>query len=264
MQLRHRVALDGIMLDELDERILVLGVSEAAGRENVNAVSRFGGYGQRVTSRHRDTLDVSVRFGLRIKAWDMEARSELFEKITAWAVPGGWLTVNYKPNRRLHVCCEQLPGAGDQAEWTAEYSITFRAYGVPYWQQETPITASANSTKNITKSIEVPGSADTVLDVTFKNMSGANIAAFTISAGGYKIVLEDLGLGADETLSIDHTEEGLLRIGIIATNGRRRSVLGCRTAGSANDLTVSPGTVSVVMTAQRAGRLTISCCGRYA
>ena len=97
MELRHRVALNDVQLDELDERILVLGVNDGAGRETLNAVSRFGGFGQRVTTRHRDTLDITVTFGLRIKAHDMTTRSELFELVSAWAMAGGWLTLNYKP-----------------------------------------------------------------------------------------------------------------------------------------------------------------------
>lgn len=263
MELRHRVALNDVQLDELDERILVLGVNDAAGRETMNAVSRFGGFGQRVTVRHRDTLDVNVRFGLRIKADDMVARSELFEKISAWAMGGGWLTLNYKPNRRLYVTCAQLPGAGDLADWASEFSVVFRAYGVPYWQQVTPAQMKVNSTKSVTRMLEVPGTAPTVFDATFFNLSGMTIANFVITAGGKKITLENLGLAANETLAIEHTAEGLLRIGIYSATNVWRSVLGCRTASSHDDLVVNPGAVQWSVSAQRAGRLVVSCCGRY-
>ena len=263
MQLRHRVALNDVQLDELDERILVLGVNDNAGKETLNAVSRFGGFGQRITTRHRDTLDITVSFGLRIKAGDMQARSELFETVTAWAMTGGWLTVNYKPNRRIHVTCASLPSAGDLADWTSEFSITFRAYGVPYWQQVKPTQVKINSARTATRTMEIPGNAPTVLDLTFLNLSGMEIASFVFTAGGKGFTLNNLGLKANETLAIDHTAEGLLRIGIYNTSGTRRSVLGCRTAASSDDLTVKPGSVTWSMTAQRAGRLTVSCCGRY-
>ena len=264
MELRHRVSLNDNQLDELDERILVLGVNDGAGRETLNAVSRFGGIGQRVTTRHRDTLDIVVSFGLRIKAVDMAARSELFEKVSAWAVGGGWLKVNYKPDRRIYVTCAQLPGAGDLADWTTEFNVTFRAYGVPYWQQETPAQININSTRAVSRQMEVPGTAPTVMNLTFRNLSGMEIASFTISAGNSHFVLENLGLGANETLVIDHTAEGLLRIRIQGATGTWRSVLGRRTADSSDDLTVNPGTMQWSMSAQRAGRLTISCYGRYA
>ena len=264
MQLRHRVALNDVQLDELDERILVLGVNDGAGRETLNAVSRFGGIGQRITTRHRDTLDITVSFGLRIKAWDMAARSELFEKVVAWAQDGGWLTVNYKPKRRIYVACAQLPAPGDLAEWTSGFSIVFRAYGVPYWQTDNPVQINLNSTRAATRSMEIPGTAPTVLDVSFRNLSGMEIASFSIQAAGKKFILENLGLQAEETLMIDHTAEGLVRIRIQSATGSWRSVLGRRTAASSDDLTVKPGSVQWSVTAQRAGRLTVSCYGRYA
>jgi hypothetical protein len=264
MILRHRVALNGAQLDELDERIIVSGIDEQAGRETLNAVSRFGGSGQRVTTRHRDSLDVVVRFGLRIKPRDMESREELFEKVVAWAAGGGWLTINYKPDRRLYVTCAQLPAAGDMAEWTKEYAITFRAFGVPYWQQETPVVTSVASTRQATRTLKVVGSAETVLDVAFTNLSGMEIASASVSAGASHFELENLRLGADEMLLIDHTEDGLLRIRIQAADGAWRSALGCRTQESSDDLTVSPGDVTVTFTAQRAGRLVLSCSGRFA
>ena len=263
MQLRHRVALNDVQLDELDERILVQRVNDGAGKETLNAVSRFGGFGQRITTRHRDTLDITVTFSLRIKKHDLAARSELFETVTAWAMGGGWLTVNYKPNRRIHVTCAALPAAGDLADWTTEFPIVFRAFGVPYWQQVTPTQVKVNSARTATRTMEIPGNAPTVLDLTFLNLSGMEIANFVFTAGGKGFTLNNIGLKADETLAIEHTAEGLLRIGITSTSGAWRSVLGCRTAESANDLTVNPGSVSWTMTAQRAGRLTVSCCGRY-
>ena len=264
MILRHRVALNGAQLDELDERILVLGVNDAAAREAISAASRFGGVGQRVTSRHRESLDVTVRFGLRIKAGDLEVRAELFEKVSGWAVAGGWLTLNYRPNRRIYVTCAQLPSAGDLAEWTSEYTVTFRAYGVPYWQQATPVSVAVASTRNATRTLEVPGTAATVLDVTFANLSGMEIATASIRAGDSRIDLENLRLAASEALVIDHTEEGLLRIRIRAASGAWRSALACRTQDSSDDLAVNPGTVAVAFSAQRAGQLTVSCFGRYA
>ena len=263
MQLRHRVSLNDNQLDELDERILVLGVNDGAGRETLNAVSRFGGSGQRITTRHRDTLDISVKFGLRIKAGKLTERSELFEKVVAWAMAGGWLKVNYKPNRRIYVTCAQLPAPGDLAEWTTEYTIVFRAYSVPYWQQETPVSMTVNSARACTRTMDVAGSAPTVLDVSFTNISGMEIANFTFSASGPRFVLDNLGLQANERLVIDHTPDGLLRIGIYSATGVWRSVLGCRTAQSSNDLVVNPGPVQWSMSAQRAGRLIVSSCGRF-
>lgn len=263
MQLRRRVQLGDAQLDELDSRILVTGVEEEAARLSYSAVSRFGAPGQRVTSMHRDTLDVTVKFALRIKKNDLVARSELFEKVAGWAMGGGWLRLNYRPNRRLRVVCVTLPAAGDQVAWETEYEITFRAYGVPYWQQVTPVTLTVNSTKSMSRSMEIPGTADSVLNLEFENISGMEINTLSVGTEENSFSFKSLGLKAGETLVINHTAEGLLRIRIRTAAGSTRSALAKRTEDSADDLTVSPGTATVTLTAQRAGKVTLSCYGRY-
>ena len=263
MQLSHRVALNGVQLDSVDNRILVQGVDEAAGKDQVTAVGIFGGVGQRVTNRHRDYLDVTVRFSLKIKKNEMQARSDVFEKVNAWAAPGGWLTVNYKANRRLWVTRYQCPAAGDQWAWTSVYSITFRAYAVPFWQQATATEYTATGS-SATISATVLGSEKSLLEVIFKNTSSSTCNTFTITAGGSTIALSNLALAKNQTLHIDHTEDGLLRIRIQNTSGVYRSALDKRTAASSDDLWVSPGAVTVTMTAQRTGTLTVKSAGWFA
>ena len=66
MRLKRRVALDFRELDELDPRILIQGVEPGAGKDTIGTVSLWGGTGSRVTGRHRDSLDVTVKFSLDI------------------------------------------------------------------------------------------------------------------------------------------------------------------------------------------------------
>ena len=49
MLLKRRVALDGVQLDELDERIIISGIDEAAGKDTISAVGSSAGMGQRIT-----------------------------------------------------------------------------------------------------------------------------------------------------------------------------------------------------------------------
>lgn len=257
MILSHRAALNGVELDSLDNRILIQGIEEAAGKEQISAVSLFGGAGQRITNQRRDTLDVTVRFSIRIKKNDMEAREEVFEKVSAWAAGGGWLTINYKPDRRLKVVCAQFAPAGDMWNWANSYSIVFRAYSIPYWQQATPNKLMASGS-TFNRQFGVAGSAQTVLDIEYK-CNGGTCTTFKVVAGRSTIELTGLALTSGQTLAIKHTEDGLLQI----TAGGR-SVLDKRTAASSDDLYVSPGAVTVYIYAQQAGTVTISCAGRYA
>ena len=262
MRLKHRVALNGAQLDELDERVLVLGVTEGAARLNITTANRFGG-GLRVASEVRDALDVSVRFGIRLRssANELVQRSEIFEKVTAWAMGGGWLTSNIRPDRRIYVRCAQLPAAGDQAEWASEYTITFRAYGVPWWQGTNPTNFTTSTTKGSSKMLEIAGTADSVLEFSLQNTSGAEMSTFTISAGAYSFAFSGLGLMPGETLEVDHDPEGLLRIRIQGTGGAWRSAMDKRTGS--DELRVQPGSVVVQWAAQRVGLLTVRCYGRY-
>jgi hypothetical protein len=184
MILKRRVALNGVQLDSLDERIIISGIDEAAGKENITAVSSANANGQRVIRRRRDSLDVTVKFSLSIKNDNMQARSELLETINAWAAKGGELTVSHRPGRKLTVILAQAPGAGDQFSWANEFTMVFRAYAVPYWEDAAPASITSGTTNNGSMTIIVPGSADTVVNATIQNMSGMAINNVTLNIGG--------------------------------------------------------------------------------
>ena len=259
MQLAHRAALNGAQLDEVDPRIIIKGIEEGAGKESVGSVSLGSADGTRITGKRRDTVEVQVRFSLNIRRDDLQSRSDLFEAINAWAVKGGYLTVNYKAGRQLYCDEVVLPGAGDQYKRTNEYTITFRAHAIPYWQQDPAVSASTGTGTRGTGSIPVAGSARTVCDAELQNMSGANIASATIAVGGCSMSFSNLGLGANETLKISHNDKGVLAIQI-----GTRSAMARRSDESADDLFADPGNNGFSFSAQRACRLTVSCRGRFA
>ena len=267
MKLTRRAALNGVQLDEIDSRILIQGIEPAAGKDQVNAASLWGGVGSRVTGEHRDSLDIVVKFSLDIKRGQYQERSAIFEKVMAWAEKGGWLTISPKPDRRIRVFCAQKPAEGDPLEWTNRYSITFRACGVPYWQQETASQLRIAGENSFTRSFGVGGTRETVMEATFKNTSGGRVDRFDLTCGGSHIYLRSLALANGETLQIDHEDTGkqcVLRIRIQGTNGAWRSALDKRTADSTDDLTVRPGIISVTLYAGGIGTLLLMCAGRFA
>ena len=260
MQLAHRVALNGTQLDSLDSRIIIKAIEEGAGKESISAVGAASGDGQRITSRRRDTMDIVVKFSLNIDESEMQSRATLLESINKWDSGGGVLTVNYRTGRQARVVCVQAPGGGDLWEWTNVYSITFRAYGVPYWTETTPTTYTQSSVSSISSgaSITVNGSARTPLEFEFKNTSGSTVNTFSITAGDRTISLSDLGLANNSTLTLDHDERGVQRIRVGST-----SKLACRSEESDDELWAEPGTVSITMTAGGAGNLTVKSYGRF-
>ena len=263
MILSRRVALDGVELDSLDSRILVQGVEPAAGKDQVSAVSLWGGAGARVTNLHRDSLDIQVKFSINDD--DPTERLEILERVNRWAAAGGWMTVNYKPDRRIRVIAALFPAEGDLISFGTVFTITFRAYGCPYWQQVNPSLIRVTGASG-TRDFGVPGVFDNVMDFFFQNTSGSTVNALTVTCGGKSFVFTSLGLANGETLAIDHLDTGrdfLLRIRIQATNGTYRSAMDKRGALSANDLYVSPGTISVSWSAGGSGTATFSCSGRF-
>lgn len=267
MQLSRRVALNGIWLDELDYRIVVSGVEPADGKENISAVDAAAGFGQRITSNRRSVLDMTVRFRLLehgLTPEGMQARAELLEKVNAWAAAGGWLTVNYKPNRRLRVILVQAPGEGGLRDFTKEYVLTFRAYGIPYWETETPVSQTTPGNYMTGSGVlSIEGSAKTQANVELRNASGMNVASAAVTIAGKAMNFSGLGLGANETLVIDHDDNGLVRIRIRTAAGSYRSAMAARTADSADDFVISPGQSSFSYTAQRSCRMTVSWRARF-
>jgi len=256
MILSKRVALDGVYLDEMHERIVIRSINTGVPHENITAVNRMGGAGQRITGEHWETLDVIVTVAIDVPKKELAYRRAIFDMINGWAARKGWLTVNWMQNRRMYVDKVIFPSSGDLWEWTNDYQITFRAYNVPFWQDALPAQASTGVVSQGNLSLQIGGLVTTVLDATFENRSGMTINNFLIRAQGSEIRLSSLGLGGNQKLSISHGTDGLLRIRIGST-----SVYNKYTGD--DDLYVDPSVVPVHFEADRAGVLTVMCWGRY-
>ena len=267
MQLAHRVSLDGVQLDEIDERIIIKSVDGGAGKETVTKANTGAGDGARITGKRRDSIEVQVKFSMNIRRNVMEERADVLERIVAWAEGCGYLRINYKPNRRIYIDEVTAPGEGDLWKRLSEYTIAFRANAIPYWEEDDAAAAIIDTTQNGSGTITVAGSARTVAECELKNMSGANINTAEITIGGKTMSFSALALAGDESLVIDHavTEgKNVIRIRIRSAGGEYRSALGKRSAASADEFEIMPGNHAVSFSAQRACRLTVNVRGRFA
>ena len=253
MILSRRVSLGGVQLDSLDNSIVIKSVDPGVPHESVNAVNRMGGFGQRMTRHHWETLEVSVKFAIDLPKTQMIARRTVFDKIIKWAIGGGWLTTNQMNGKRMYAEKAVIPSGGDMREWVSEYTIIFRAYGVPFWQD-------ATATEDVSGVLTVPGILRTVCDAEVANGGSSTIDSLTVTAGSSTMEFSSLSLAAGEKLKIGHGNDGVLWIRIYSDN-TYRSVLDKRTGGSADDLYVDPGTR---MVSASSGTASFSCYGRYA
>ena len=254
MILSRRAALGGTQLDSLHSSIVIRNVDPGVPHESVNAVNRMGGFGQRMTSHHWETLEVRVTFAIDVPKRNLALRREVFDKVVKWALGCGWLTTNQMSGKRMYADKAILPSGGDMWDWTGDYTITFRAYGVPFWQDDTATTSTGSS-------ITVPGELETVCDVEVENTGSSTIDSLTVTVGSSTISFTNLGLAEDEVLKIGHGTDGLLWIRIYESSINYRNAMDKRTAGSADDLTVKPGTNAITVSA---GTATVRCFGRYA
>lgn len=258
MILSRRVALNGQNLDELHGSIVIRGIEFNAPSENIQTINRISRTGLRVVSQRYESLEVAVRWAMNIRKTDLFTRRRIYEEVCRWAMQTGWLTVNYAPGRRMYVDKTVISAPGDIRDWTDDYTITFRAYSVPFWQDEIPAEVSKTSYSGGTFNIYVPGAFRTVADVEFTNTSGSTLDTFSIGVGGNTISLSSLGIANNGKLTITHGTDGLLKILAGSTSAYSK-----RSAGSADDLYCEPGTASVSVTTQRSGNLKVSVCGRY-
>lgn len=255
MILSRRAALNGEQLDEIHEAIVIRRIDPGVTKETVQAVSRMGA-GSRMTGEHWDTLEAAVTFAINLPKRQIEERRAVFDAAKDWAMQKGWLTTNEMPGRRMYVDKVIIPGGGDMWEWLNEYTIGLRAYNVPFWQDETPAKAVSGTQASGSLQIAVGGNEESVLDATFRNMSGMEINNFWIQANGNRITLSGLGLGGSQTLNIHHGTDGLLRILKGSTDVYEKYT-------GADDLYVKPGATAVTFQADRAGILTVQNYGRY-
>lgn len=270
MKLSRRVKLGNAQLDEAAKPIAIRTVEIREAAESFSTVNLEGVDGQRVTGHRRDTLDVSVKFGIDIGKRNLEERAEALEAAVAWAAKarkengGAWMTVNWKPKKQLRVYLATPPAEGDLWDWTKDFEIVFRAFHVPYWQdvEETSLAFPIGNAGSA--SISVPGTATTKANVTMYNNTTYTINAPSITVAGKTMAFEGLALAGHETLEIDHTAEDLLRIRIKSTGGSYRNVMSKRTAGSDHDFILEPGNRTVTFsTGGRNVKVTASVRGRY-
>ncbi len=254
MILARRIALNGSQLDQVDESIVIRSIDPGAPKETVQTATRMGGFGQRITGRHWESIDVQVRYAIDIPKRQLADRREVFDLVNAWAMNSGWLTINYMSGKRLYVENATIPSSADLWNWTEEFTITFHAYEVPFWQSDTPTTSTSST-------ITVPGTAPTVCDAEITNESGETIDTLNVQVGQSAMAFTNLGLEDDETLVISHAADGTISIRI--RNGSAyRSALDKRTGGSADDLYAKPGSNLITITG---GTVThsVSCYGRW-
>ena len=259
MILSRRVKMGSVQLDSLDPVIVIQDVQIGTPKETVSKAPLAGGFGQRILTSHWDTMDVEIRFGIDLPKTMIAARRAVWEAVAAWAMPGGWLRTSEVPDRRLWIDQAEIEDPGDFREWNKDFGITFHAFTVPFWQDETPVTATKNIPRNneTTFTLDVPGMVQTVAEFEYTNTSNADLISISIGTDAVDFAMADFRVGPGETIVTSHVN-GRLRIYSGTTN-----LLRYRIGESGDDLYLNPGTNTIRVYADRAGTLVMTAAGRY-
>ena len=259
MRTKISVALNGIELHSIDGAIVLQGVDESAPNWNITAGNRAGNSGQRITGFEKRYRDITVSFAIAEKT-DLIRRADIIQQVCAWAAAGGDLTVSYRDRQRLRVVCAALPAVKTLTKWAEAYSITFRAYQVPFWESmdEESVTINAGTSGSATLRIRETGGGK--LSFVATNGSGSTVNSVTISANGKTMTFASLGLANGEKLIGDYDENDIQRLRIL--NGSTyRSVLNKRTG--ADDILLKYGGNTVSLTSGSALSWKIYTFGRW-
>lgn len=253
-----RIGMGGAQLDEVHEAVVITGVDTGKPERTISTATRMGGWGQRITGEHWETLECTVSFAIDVPRRNLALRSQIFDAVRAWALgaEGTYISTNQKPRKRILVDRVEFPGSNDLFEWTDSYDIVFKAYSVPFWQDSsyTYLTKSTITKGSLT--LNVPGEVTTIAGVVFKNKSGKTINNFSAKIGQNTMSFKNLGLPGNGELAIGHTSAGRV---VIRMDGS--SVLNKREG--ADDFYVEPGANTVTIDSDRAGSLEVSTIGRY-
>ena len=256
MQTRVMATLNGVSLHDVDNRIIIQGIDEAAPSWAPTALSRAGRIGQRYTGTEKRYRDVTVRFVLRVIG-DVEEREKVIQAAAAWAVEGGELTVNYRTGEKLNVVCITPPMATGIGQWATVYQMVFRAYGIPDWVNEVPDGAKARGQSGNVP-IVVSSNGGGKLEAEISNNSGSTCNTLSFTANGQTMAFANLGLQSGQSLAISYDDEDIQSIKIGSD-----SAMAKRTTASADDIWMHGDGNIISYTAECALTWDFSCRGRW-
>lgn len=281
------VTIGGVKLSTLSDKIIVRDIVEEPYEEEIYKANKAYFPGQRVSKTVRRALSVRVVFVVRER--NPEKRADILDNVNRWAASGNILEVNYRTKtkttsdgytytegRRLSRVVLTEPPAMDSAnKWTQDLAMTFTAFDVPYWENQSKYGYSFNANTldvmnrySWSGTIYNEGTApQTPVTLTITNDSVSDLKTINIKVGNSNFYIEGLSISNGNQLVIDYDDTfGILVIyknRYFDGNWYRSDVMSCRTAESSDELLVGPGSVSAQITAnvQVSGYIYIR--GRY-
>lgn len=232
---RYEVVLNNVSMADLNENLLILDVSHEQPKFQRETVHVAGREGLVIENQYRETASVTITFELHI--YGIAERQSALDSVISWARNGGILKTNDREGQRLVCICDKFPSVNSVKRWTDSLSITFSAYGIPYWEDEQASVITLSG-KNASGNMEVSGNGGNAL-VSCEITARATLSQIRVNAGSSFIELSGINIPANGVVKIGYGNDGVLSIKYGNT-----SLMNKRTAGSSDDLVVPSGKTS--------------------
>lgn len=209
---RYSVTLNGISLESLHPKILLLDVLYPPveyQRETIGSIKRDG---SRVHRAHKEKAEVTIQFAIR--AYNIAERQQICQSVCKWARNGGRLQINDRPGQFLDCVCDSLPSITSARGWTDTLEVRFAAYAIPFWQDVSQ-TVVELSGPNPTGYEYVNGNASwTFVEAIIVPKATLTFITFDINdLGLYNLFyLNGLNVAANSTINITYDQNALLSI----------------------------------------------------
>lgn len=240
MKTRVEATLGGIKFSDLHQKLILQTVEEASPNWNVTATSTASQYGQRIASSEKRYRDITIRFAVN-EIRDLTEREDILQAVRDWSANGGWLELNYKPDKRIFVNVLTMPAQTGITRWAENYAVTFRAWWMPEWESSEAASVSARGTTG-TARLNVTASGGGLMRIEAVNNTGTTCNVVTVAAGGQQMTFAGLGLSGGQTFVLDYDESNGYLQRIMAGSA---SVISARSTDSADDFRLPSGETAI-------------------
>lgn len=237
---RVRVWLNGDGLQDIDPAVIIRDVSYQSPQIATQTVAHARYNGSRVTRQRMDSSTVQITF--EIHEYSPTIRQSIAERVTAWAMSGGVLTTDDRPERRLHVVCTEPPSIQSALKWTDVLSVGFTAFDNPFWEDVTPTTLLLSGSSGSGQMFGPGTAADPFVEADVKPAS-STLTSVTMTAGSTSIALSSISIPSGKTLAIYYDDRQTLHIERKDTGA---SLISKRSAASSDDLMIPRGKFSTL------------------
>lgn len=252
-----RVWLNRIGLADIDPAVYIRSVAYGAPSITTKTVERARYNGSRVTRQRMDGSTVTVSFS--VIEYDPARYMDIMHRITAWAMGGGVLTTDDRPNQRLRVVCSSAPSGQGQGNMADAREIEFSAFDQPFWEDVVPKTTVLTGTSGEGQISGIGSAADPFVEV--RAVASGTVTSLSLYAGSTMFAFSGISVLSGQALVVSYDETHTLKI---YNENTGVSFLSKRSASSDDDLMIPAGKFSAVSFSANAGMtVTFSARGLY-